>query len=69
MNETHYDYAMKVFSKHILSSNKAILVKDETTGRMRAKDLLAEVHKEIDIMKRLDSDSIVRLHEVIDNEN
>ena len=69
VNETHLDYAMKVFSKNILRNNKSMLVKDETTGKMKAKDLLKEVHKEIEIMKMIDSESIVKLHEVIDIED
>jgi hypothetical protein len=42
MNETHYDYAMKMFNKNILRGHKE-MVKDEKTGRMRRKDALEDV--------------------------
>jgi serine/threonine protein kinase len=34
MNETHYDYAMKIFNKNVLRGIKDF-VKDEKTGRMK----------------------------------
>ena len=68
MNETHYDYAMKIFNKNVLRGIKDF-VKDEVTGKMKRKDALEDVNNEIEIMKQLDSDCVVRLHEVIDNED
>ena len=68
MNETDYDYAMKIFNKNVLRGIKDF-VKDEVTGKMKRKDALEDVNNEIEIMKQLDSDCVVRLHEVIDNED
>lgn len=68
VNETHEDFAMKVYSKMILSSKKDTMVKDAKTGKMVYKNYLKETRKEIEIMQRLNSSSVVRLQEVIDPE-
>ena len=62
------DYAMKLFNKQILKGNKE-MVRDEVTGKLRAKDQLQEVMHEIELMKRFDNDFLVRLHEVINTED
>ena len=69
VNETHEDFAMKVYSKQVLQSKKDTMVKDETTGRMVYKNYLEEIKKEIAVMKRLNSTNLVKLHEVIDSPN
>ena len=69
VNETHEDFAMKVFSKQILLSKKDAMVKDAATGRLKHKNYLEEIKKEIEIMKQLNATNVVRLKEVIDNEN
>ena len=69
VNETHEDFAMKVFSKQILLSKKDAMVKDAETGRLKHKNYLEEIRKEIEIMKQLNATNVVRLKEVIDNEN
>lgn len=45
------------------------LVKDLTTGKMKVKNYLDDIKREIEIMKRLNSVNVVRLHEVIDAAN
>ena len=67
VNETHEDFAMKVFSKQILLSKKDAMVKDPTTGKLKHKNYLEEIQKEIEIMKQLNATNVVRLKEVIDN--
>lgn len=69
VNETHEDFAMKVYSKQVLTSKKDTMVKDASTGRMVYKNYLDDIKKEIQIMKRLNSTNIVRLNEVIQSEN
>ena len=69
MNETHEDLAMKVYSKQILTSKRDTMVKDETTGRLKPKNYLEEIKKEIEIMKHLNATNLVRLKEVINSEN
>ena len=44
------------------------MVRDEETGRMKARNGLEDVMSEIAVMQKLDSDCVVRLHEVIDAE-
>ena len=63
MNETHEDFAMKVFSKQILLSKKDAMVKDAETGRLKHKNYLEEIKKEIEIMKQLNATNVVRLKE------
>ena len=67
VNETHEDFAMKVFSKGKLAGRKD-MYKDENTGRMIKKNWLDEVKKEIKIMEKLENECLVRMHEVIDME-
>lgn len=43
VNETHEDFAMKVFSKQILLSKKDAMVKDPTTGKLKHKNYLEEI--------------------------
>ena len=69
VNETHEDLAMKVYSKQVLASKRDTMVKDETTGKLKPKNYLEEIQKEIEIMKRLNATNVVRLKEVIDSEN
>ena len=45
------------------------MVKDEATGKLKPKNYLEEIKKEIEIMKRLNATNVVRLKEVIDSEN
>ncbi len=53
VNETHEDLAMKVYSKTILASKKDQMVKDPETGKLKHKNYLMEIKKEIEIMQRL----------------
>ena len=59
-NETHEDFAMKVYSKQVMGSKKET-IRDETTGKLKVKDYLEDTRKEIEIMKRLNSMNVVRL--------
>ena len=59
---------MKMFNKQVLKSAKE-MVRDEVTGRLRAKDQLEEVMHEIEVMKKINNDFLVRLHEVINTED
>lgn len=68
-NETHEDFAMKVYSKQTLLSKKDTMVIDKNTGRLVAKNYLDEIYKEIEIMKHLNHTNVVRLSEVIDHED
>jgi hypothetical protein len=43
-------------------------VKDPESGKMKMKNGLEDVMLEIKTMQKLDSDAVVRLHEVIDTE-
>ena len=61
VNETHEDFAMKVYSKQAISSMRDTLVKDLTTGKMKVKNYLDDIKREIQIMKRLSSLNVVRL--------
>ena len=45
------------------------MIRDEKTGKLKAKDAMMDVMGEIEIMKKLDSECVVRLHEVIDTED
>mmetsp|Transcript_1750 Transcript_1750/g.1195 ORF Transcript_1750/g.1195 Transcript_1750/m.1195 type:complete len:87 (+) Transcript_1750:285-545(+) len=45
------------------------MIKDEQTGHLKAKSAFEDVIREIEIMKQLDHPCIVRLHEVITNDN
>jgi len=69
VNETHEDFAMKVYSKQIMASKHDTLVKDPATGKLKPKNYLEDIKREIEIMKKLNSTSVVRLQEVIDAEN
>lgn len=53
VNETHEDLAMKVYSKAILASKKDQMVKDPETGKLKHKNYLLEIKKEIEIMQKL----------------
>ena len=67
VNETHEDFAMKIFSKGKLKGRKD-MYKDENTGKLIKKNWLEECYKEIKIMEKLENENCVRLHEVIDME-
>jgi len=68
-NETHEDFAMKVYSKSTLTSKKDTMITDPATGRMVPKNYLDEIYKEIEIMKRLNHTNVIRLSEVIEHED
>ena len=67
VNETHEDFALKIFSKGKLQGRKD-MYKDENTGKLIKKNWLDECYKEIKIMEKLENENCVRLHEVIDME-
>lgn len=45
------------------------MIKDEETGKLKPKNYLEEIKKEIEIMKRLNATNVVRLQEVIESED
>jgi len=59
---------MKIFNKFVLKGDKT-MVKDPETGKLKARNGLEDVMEEIKTMQKLDSDRVVRLHEVIDTED
>ena len=63
--DTHTDFALKVFKKHLLLKEK-ILEKDEISGKLKEKNALDDALREIQIMKTLDNACVVNLHEVIE---
>ena len=59
-------YAVKIFKKSILKRRREI-VRDEN-GKASFHDGIQGVFKEIAVMKKLDHKNVIRLHEVINDE-
>ena len=57
---------MKIYSKTVLNNKGRETFKDEATGAVINRNAYNDVLREIDIMKRLENECLVRLHEVID---
>eukprot|EP00347_Sterkiella_histriomuscorum_P005259 403357278 len=66
-NETLEKFAMKMFWKSKLKREKEFIKQDDD-GQLIVKDALQDVLREIEIMKELDHISLIKLHEVIDDQ-
>lgn len=58
--------AVKIFKKEVLRRKREFINSSE--GRMIVKNALEDVYKEIDIIRILDHPNILKVHEIIDND-
>ncbi|OMJ89315.1 hypothetical protein SteCoe_8518 [Stentor coeruleus] len=58
--------AVKIFKKEVLRRKREFINSSE--GRMIVKNALEDVYKEIDIIRNLDHPNILKVHEIIDND-
>jgi [calcium/calmodulin-dependent protein kinase] kinase len=66
MTEDESCYAVKIFRKSTLKRKKEYIKKEG--GGMQMKNQLMDVEREIEIMKKLDHPHVVKLHEVLDDD-